>query len=357
MDSIRSRRNAQERVDSLRTLRAELARLEKEGILTLTDEQRGCLDRHLNEILASLSTRFDIDTTESQKQVSWGMRIVSTIGGLALCVAIILFFFRYWGLLATPLQVSLLVATPIGLVVGAEFAARRERALYFALLISLVAFAAFVLNLSAVASIFNVTGSPAAFLAWGLFAVALAYRFRLLLLLAAGLVCLMAWVAAMINSWAGVQWEAIPEVPETMIAAGALTLLAAATIPHPPGTGFSAVYRGFGWLAVFSAMLVLSLAGFLSCLPLSTHSTEVVYQLAGMCLTAGAVWCGVRRGQEETIYLGAAFFLLFLNCRLADWLWDWMPKYMFFLLVAAVSLGLMFVFRRVRQRLAQGGTS
>jgi len=135
VDEIRNRQDAQERVDRLRIARAEITRLEQEGVLALTDQQRDDLARHMDSTLTSLAVRFDIDTTEAQKQVSWGMRIVSTIGGLALCVAIILFFFRYWGLLATPVQVALLVATPIGLVVGAEYAARRERALYFAFLI------------------------------------------------------------------------------------------------------------------------------------------------------------------------------------------------------------------------------
>jgi uncharacterized membrane protein len=76
-----------------------------------------------------------------------------------------------------------------------------------------------------------------------------------------------------------------------------------------------------------------------------------------MGLTAGAVWGGVRRGHEETTYLGAAFFLLFLNCRLADWLWDWLPKYLFFLMVGVISLGLMLVFRRVRQRMSRWSAS
>ena len=43
------------------------------------------------------------------------MRIASTLGGLAFCVAVWLFFMRYWGLLATGVQVGILVVLPLAL--------------------------------------------------------------------------------------------------------------------------------------------------------------------------------------------------------------------------------------------------
>jgi hypothetical protein len=65
---------------------------------------------------------------------------------------------------------------------------------------------------------------------------------------------------------------------------------------------------------------------------------------------AAAIWFGTRRNWKETVNLGAAAFLIFLYIRLAEWWWDWMPKYLFFLLVGLISVGLLLAFRFVRGR-------
>ena len=88
---MESKREAQRRVDRIRAFREELAALRREGVVVLDAEQQARLDEHLQQTLAALATRFDVDTTESQKQISWGMRIASTIAGLALCTAVVLF--------------------------------------------------------------------------------------------------------------------------------------------------------------------------------------------------------------------------------------------------------------------------
>ena len=46
-----------------------------------------------------LRTDHDIDTTQTLKEMSWGMRIASTIGALALAAAVYFFFYRFWGLM------------------------------------------------------------------------------------------------------------------------------------------------------------------------------------------------------------------------------------------------------------------
>ena len=105
------KRRAQQRADRIRAFREELVELEKEGALTLDAAQRAGLEDHLQRTLAAMAERFDVDTTESQKQISWGMRIASTLGGLALCAALVLFFLRFWGFLSIPVQVALLAVT------------------------------------------------------------------------------------------------------------------------------------------------------------------------------------------------------------------------------------------------------
>jgi predicted RND superfamily exporter protein len=34
-----------------------------------------------------------------------------------------------------------------------------------------------------------------------------------------------------------------------------------------------------------------------------------------------------------------------------DWWWDWMPKYLFFLVIGLISVALLVVFKRLRARL------
>ena len=141
------KQDAQREVDRLRNFRSYLAELEDQNVLELSLEQRRRLDGHLDSVLADLSKRFDIDVTESQKQLSLGMRVISALGGLAFCIAVFLFFYKIWGVISTPMQVAILVAVPVFSLAATEFAALRERSLYFASLGAIVACAAFVLKL------------------------------------------------------------------------------------------------------------------------------------------------------------------------------------------------------------------
>ena len=342
MDTARGREVAQRRADRIRAFRAEMAQLEDEGALALSSEQRASLEAHLDATLRDLAARYDVDTSDRDRQVSWGMRIASTLGGLALCAAVVLFFYRFWGSIPVPLQVVLLLAAPLAALAGAEFTARRETAPYFTSLVALVAFAAFVLDLNALGAVFNLTPTPHALLAWAVFAVALAYRFGLRLLLAAGLVCGMGWIAALVTSFAGL-WTEFFQRPETVIAAG---LMAAAA---PRRAYFAPTHRLTGLLAVFLAVLVLSFDGG-TFLTVGRREAERLYQLAGLTGAAAAIWVGVRRQWNETVNLGAAAFVVFLYIRLFDWWWDWMPKYLFFLVVGLISIGLLVAFRRLRGR-------
>lgn len=343
---VSTKRDAQQRADSLRAFRAELERLEREGVLTLTEEQRTAVHRHVDETLAGLARQFDIDSTESQKQLSWGMRIASTVGGLAFGAAVFLFFYRYWGLLATSSQVIILVATPLCLLAAAEVAARRERTLYITSLIALVAFASFVLNLNVLAGIFNVTPSAGGFLAWGLFAIAVAYHFGLRLQMAIGLVCLMVWFNAVVLSLTGYYWGDLFERLEPLVLAAAVIAVAAPSLRR-----FSETCLLTGVTAALVAMLGLSVKISLSYLPLSEDNSAMLYQLLGMLAAGLAIRYGIPRGLAAVVNVSAVAFVAFLYCRLVAWWWDWMPKYLFFLIIGLLSLGLLVAFRKTRLRL------
>jgi uncharacterized membrane protein len=193
----------QERADRLRIFRSELQDLERENVLELTAEQRTRPDAHIERTLSDLTSQYDVDGSEPERQISLGMRIASALGGLALCAAVVLFFARYIGSWPTWIQVVVLVTIPFLLTCGAEFAARREKTLYYAELISLVAFAAFVADLSLLGSIFNLAPTPNALAVWEFFGLALAYHFGVRLTLAAGLISLLGWAIAATNLWLG----------------------------------------------------------------------------------------------------------------------------------------------------------
>lgn len=342
-----SKSEAQQRADRVQAFGKELNCLEQEGILSLAPEQRAAVTTYHNDLLNKLALRFDIDTSASARQMSMGMRIVSFLGALALSAAVFFFFYRYWGLLSTSVQTTILVAAPLLLLTGVEFAARRERTLYFASLISLVAFAAFVLDLSMLGQIFSITPSQNAFLAWGAFALIIAYTYRLRLMLVAGLTCLMGYLAASIGTWSGIYWLSFGERPENFLVAGAL-IFAAAFIPQRRYAEFLPSYRIFGLLALFIAILILSHWGLGSYLPLPAKEIENCYQISGFVLAGLVIWLGIRRSWHGVVNLGSTFFVIFLYTKFYDWWWDWLPKYLFFLVMGGIAVGLLFVLRRMR---------
>jgi hypothetical protein len=64
---------------------------------------------------------------------------------------------------------------------------------------------------------------------------------------------------------------------------------------------------------------------------------------------------GLRLGHTSLVNVGALAFIVFLFVRLHAWWWDWMPKYLFCLLLGLIAFGLLLVFRRLRGRILQGG--
>jgi hypothetical protein len=355
MEPYTDKKQAQARVDRIRVFREELAQLRSDGALDLTLEQQGRLDRHLDATLASLAARSGVDISDSEKRTSWGMRIASATALGALCAALVLFFVRIWGLLPTSVQVASLVAAPLAAVVAMEFVSRRERARYYTFLLGIVAFAAAILNLNALGQMFNLPGSPYAFLVWAAFGIALAYAYRLRLLLAAGLVCAVLFVGTSITLWSGVEWEYVDPRAEPFLA-GAALVIAGAIVGRIPGE-FAWTYYMTGLSAAFLVYFLGSVNGNLSFLPLARHTVEFFYELAGLATAGLAMYFGVRRGYPGIVYLGAGFFALYLYIRLSQWWWDWMPKYLFFFIIGLISLGLLYGFHRLRKQSAYGATA
>lgn len=338
---------AQARVDRITAFRDELAQLEQEKILLLSDDVRRDVVSYHDELLKQLSARFDVDTTRAQKQMSWGMRIISFLGAAAISAAVFFFFYRFWGLLSVPIQVGILAAAPVLVALGVEAAARKEKTLYFAAIIGLVAFATFVLDLNMLGRIFNITPTQNAFLAWALFAFILAYTYGLRILLVAGILSLIGYLSSTVGTWSGCYWLSFGERPENFIAAG-LVLFGISFIPHRTWYDFPPLYRLFGLLTVFSAILILANWGRISYLEIRPETIEHIYQVLGFLAAGLTIWLGIHAHWPGVTNLGSTFFSIFLYTKFYDWWWDWMPKYLFFLVLGLIAVLLLLVLKRLR---------
>lgn len=355
-DRITDRAVAQARIDRIRAFRDELDALEGEGVVAIDADARGRVDAHHAALEADLGERFDVDIDGSQKRFSLGMRMASLVGALALSAAVFFFFYRIWGLLNVPVQVALLIAAPIGATLLAGYTHRRERTGYFTSLAALVAVACFVLDISVLGQVFNLVPSQNAFLVWGLFALILAYSWGLKLVLVAGLTSLVGYLSATVGAWGGMYWLSFGERPETVLLAG-LAITLPGWLPRLPRPEFSNVYQIFGLLVAFISVLILSHWGRASFLPWPASVIEACYQLLGFLGSAALIALGIRRHADKLLNLGATFFMIFLYTKIFDWWWDWMPKWLFFLLVGLVAVGFLFLLGRLRRAGQAGGAT
>ncbi len=347
-DSPMTREEAQKRADRIRAFRDELRELETGGVAVLPEEVGARIRHHHDEVLESLAGRFDVDRSEAEKQLSLGMRIASFLGAVALSFAVFFFFYRFWGAIPTWAQVALLVSAPVLSVVGMEFAARREKTLYFSGIVGLVAIASFGLTLLMLGDLFNMGPSPDAFLAWGLFAGVLAYTCGMRLLLLVAIIAVTVFVSGRLGGWGGGYWGNFLERPESLFLPGALLLAIPATARHRSLPSFPELYRTTGLLAIFIPLLILASVGHLSWIDLPSGAVEIFYQLVGFAVGAVAVWVGVRSRWTETTVLGTAFLVVLLYVKFFEWWWDWMPKWLFFLILGAVAVGILLLLRRLQ---------
>lgn len=339
---------AQRRVDEIRIFKEELARLQTEAALSLTDEQQAAIARYHETLLADYARSFDIDRDSHAKQLSLGMRIASFLGALALAASVFFLFNQYWGLFPTPVQVALLIGSSIAALLATFCIARKDSGGYFAKLAAMVAFACFVLNVSLIGQIFNITPSDKALLPWAALAFLLAYTFDLRLLLGAGILCLIAFIAARTGTWSGMYWIDFGERPENFFPAALILFFVPSVMPHERFSGFGPIYRVFALLALLLPMLVLANWGYGSYLDLSAGTIERIYQALGFIASAAAIWLGARRGWPEVVNTGVTFFVIFLYTKFYDWWWEIVPKFAFFLIIALTAILFILVMKRVR---------
>ncbi len=338
---------AQARLDRIGAFTGELAALERDGVLSLDEAQRRTLAAHHQRLVSDLTSHFDLDRGAAQRQMSLSMRAAAVVGAVALSASVYLFFYRFWGLLATSVQVSLLIVAPLAGVALTEVASRLDKSRLFVLIAACVAFACIVANVSMIGHIFAMTDSPDALLVWSAFALALGYAYGLRLSVAGGLILAIAFLAGRIVAATGGEWTEMGRRPEAWLVTALLLLVAGAVRPTKRWL-FASTYRNVGLSVALFGLWSLSINADLSALRWSETAIKATYQIGGFVLAGGVIVFGLRTAWMEGVYLGALGFIVLLYTKFFQWWWDWMPAYLFFLIVGLVAVGMILVLRRVR---------
>jgi len=120
--------------------------------------------------------------------------------------------------------------------------------------------------------------------------------------------------------------------------------------------GFVPITRFVALAVGLLSLLVLSASGASSASSLDVRVIEALYQGVMLLVCIGALVVAVRQGWNETVALVSVVFALFLLIRYVDWFWDVLPRYLFFLTLAALAFVWLLAMRRMRGRLADART-
>lgn len=340
---------AQARADQIRAYQAEAALLTQAGLLPLNSIQQSAIAEHHRQVLQQLQQQQNIDLSDSAKQLSLGMQIVSFLGAAALAASLFFLFYQYWGYFSTPLQIALLSLAPLLGFAAAVAVRQRDASGYYAKLVALVSFACLVLQVVMLGQIFNMTASPNALALFAIYGFLLAYLLQVRLLLVTAMACTFAFIGAKLGTWGGGYWLYFGEKPEHFLLPAALLFCVPLVASQHRYHGFSGLYQQLSVIAFFVAVLILSNWGGASYLPWNSSIIEGFYQLVGFVAAALLVLYGLRSGQARLMLTGNVFFALFLFTKFFDWWWDWLPKYLFFLLIALTAILAIMVFNRLHK--------
>lgn len=341
---------AQQRADQIKAFQSELETLKDENISLLSKEQDELITKHHKELLANYSLEYDIDTSKNEKQLSLGMKIASFLAALGLAFSIFFLFLQFWGNYAQSTQIIILLLTPSLLLALTMYLKKGERNDYYTKISALLAFVAFVLNLSMLGQIFNISPSPNALFIWSFFAFILAYALNARLLLGVGIIFFSFFLSAKVGVWGGGYWINFSNHPENFFPV-AVILFLLSFVKHSKYTNFDVVYRYFAMFLFFLPVLILSNSGGLSYLEMDRSFIQGFYQLLGFGVSGFAIYLGIKKGLSEVTNMGNVFFVIFLYTKFFNWWWDWMPKYIFFLVIGLSAVGILMILKKFRHKL------
>ncbi|MCY7295117.1 DUF2157 domain-containing protein [Alteromonas sp. a30] len=352
---VSNKANAQLRVDQIHAFQRELAELEKDDILALPAEKSRHIERYHQQLLATLTASHDVDTNDGSKQLTLGMKIASLFGALAMAASVFFLFYQFWGHFSTGYQVGILVLVPLILFIVSLHLSQKEKSAYFSKIAAVVSFSCFVLNLSMLGKIFNISPSPNALIVWAAFAFLLAYAVNARLLLFFAIMCCSGFIAMKFGTWSGMYWIDFGERPENFFLASLFFFWLPVLVPTRRFIGFDTIYRVLAMIMLFLPILILSNYGAISYIRWSSDVIEGLYQVVGFALALLSIWAGIKQRWREVVNTGTVFFVLFMYTKFFDWWWDWMPKYVFFFLLGLSALLALMVFKRLRlNQLSEG---
>ncbi|MBA2291301.1 MAG: DUF2157 domain-containing protein [Gemmatimonadales bacterium] len=341
---------ARSRRDAIDAFGEELARLEAEGVLVLRQVERERVAAH-HASLRTAQDESEAPDTPTVRRLAAGMRIATLLGAFALSAAYALFVDANWAALSLTAQLPLVMAPPIVLAILTGVAAQREPSRYVASVVATVAVIAFAVNLIVVGSLFNLPESRHAFLAVGLFAMALAYGYRLALVLVLGILGVGLWFWSLASIPSGAWWSTAFEQLEPLALTGLVAIVLSRRLAG--SAPFADEYRVMGSLALAGALLILGQTANASYFHgADGRIVEGAYQVVGAMTFAAMIAVGLRRDWPEMVRVGTGAAFIFLVMRLVDWFWDWIPKWLFFLVIGAVAMGVVLLLRRLRLRQA-----
>lgn len=346
--SVGSKESAQRRADQIAAFRAELDQLAREGALPFSEADLARVGAHQRDLLEQLAREFDVDRTDTERQMSAGMRVASILGAAALTAAVVSFFYRVWGSVPTAGQVALVTLAPLLSLTIVWGAAQVEKTRYVASLFAIVACGAFVLQVVVLGQIFNLRSSPHAVAVCALFALVVAIPWRFSVPFALGIAALVFYVPGLVLDLLGFSWTSVPDRPELLGASAAAGLLTLSRMPPELVTWG----RPLLLTIALAVLLLMTTAVPATVLPLGDTAVEVLYQIVAVAVTVVLITVGLRRGLNDVVVIGSIFGGAFLLGRFVDWWWDWMPKYLFFLIIGVLALGWLWGLRVARRHLA-----
>jgi len=341
---------AQSRASAILEFRDELARLTAEGV-ALDPVAIGAIRAHHDALLASFARQEDVDLSTAAAQLSIGMRIATVLGAAALSAAYGFFVASVWGDLTIVPQLLLVTFPPIVLAFFTDYANRREASGYIASIMATVAVIAFWIDLVAMGSLFNLPDSRNVLLAIGAFAFALAYLYRLGIPLLIGIGTIGGWLWSLAAITRGLWWRDGIDSMEPLLVLGLLCMVMPRLLPR--SAGFAEIWQVTGALGLSIALLTLGQNGQTSAFHGANQTIlEGVYQLACAIVFPWLIVVGLRRESRSITIIGTAFLSMFLLFRLQDWFWDYLPKWLFFLLVGFLAVLVLLLLRQLRSRKA-----
>jgi hypothetical protein len=335
MPGSRTKSDAQRRADQIAAFRAELDALGREGLPPLDSTQLAAVAAHHDRLLADLARQFDVDRGAAEKRMSMGMRLASLFGAAALTAAIVSFVYRVWGVLPTAGHVALLTAAPIAATAIMIAAGWIEKTRYVAALFAIVACAGLVLQTLMFGLLFNMAGTPHVLLIWAVFAFAVAVPWRFGVPFAWGIVALICYIAAFRLWIFRAPWMQFPQQLEPI----AVTACLVASLYRWMPRDLAAWGRGAALVIAMGALLALSW-------------DRTFYQVVAVMAGPAVVVAALKHHWPEAVTIAALFTAVFLLLRFVDWWWDWMPRYLFFLILTGVALAWLWGLRLARRRLA-----